>query len=162
MMRKFFCYLVLLTVIGCNHAKDNEPVHEPLSLDKQLIGEWNNIYLKVESATVNNTDKNETLEVGYGEWEQKLRIRPIRTFFREDGSWNSAHYTLSDSLFYDPSGTWSVSADTLYMMQDKPSPDTTLYVLSIKNDTASFKALLDWDMDDRKDDLYFGKQKKVK
>lgn len=48
------------------------------------------------------------------------------------------------------------------MLQVKPSPDTTVYTVITKNDTASFECILDWDMDGKKDDKYFGKQIKVK
>ena len=32
----------------------------------------------------------------------------------------------------------------------------------MKNDTASFEGMVDWDMDGKKDDLYFGKKIKAK
>jgi hypothetical protein len=41
-----------------------------------------------------------------------------------------------------------------------PSADTTVYTFSIKNDTASFECMLDWDIDGKKDDKYFGIQVK--
>jgi hypothetical protein len=65
-------------------------------------------------------------------------------------------------LFYNPAGKWWVKNDTLTMLQTAPSPDTSYYAISIQNDTASFSAILDWDKDSKKDDIYFGKQVKVR
>jgi hypothetical protein len=63
---------------------------------------------------------------------------------------------------YNPSGKWWIENDRLVMLQNFPSPDTTSYVLIMKNDTASFEGMVDWDMDGKKDDVYFGRQIKVK
>ena len=108
-----------------------------------------------------NTAEQEELIVTREEWESKLKIKPIRTFFREDSTWNSAHYNLNDSLVYNPSGKWWVQGDSIVMLQTFPSPDTTLYFLTLKSDTASFESLLDWDGDGKKDDRYLGRQLKV-
>ena len=124
-------------------------------------GKWNNLYLNVKVDSKKNTAEQEELIVTREEWESKLKIKPIRTFFREDSTWNSAHYNLNDSLVYNPSGKWWVQGDSIVMLQTFPSPDTTLYFLTLKSDTASFESLLDWDGDGKKDDRYLGRQLKV-
>ena len=48
------------------------------------------------------------------------------------------------------------------MQQMLPSLDTTVYALLIIKNTASFECLLDWDMDGKKDDKYYGTQVKIK
>lgn len=101
-------------------------------------------------------------EVDRPQWEEKLKIKPIRSFFRADSTWNSAHYNLKDSLVYDPSGKWLIAQGKLTMLQLLPSVDTTIYNYNVRSDTATFEALVDWDMDGKKDDKYFGRQIKVK
>jgi hypothetical protein len=127
----------------------------------ELIGEWNNLSIRINIQSKNNLDSSEVFEVTRPEWEERLRIKPIRTFFRSDSTWNSAHYNLKDSLVYNPSGKWWIKENKLVMLQDFPSPDTTSYTFLLKKDTALFESLLDWDMDGRKDDFYSGRQIKV-
>ena len=160
MLRITFFLLGLLLLTACNNSGIKEKDASGSAKD-QLIGEWNNFSIKVGINSRNNTDTNEVFEVGRPQWEDKLKIKPIRTFFRADSTWNSAHYNLKDSLIYDPSGRWWIQEDKLTMLQLLPSPDTTVYSFSIKNDTASFECVIDWDMDGKKDDEYSGKQIKV-
>jgi hypothetical protein len=155
---KLFLVLSLLVFLSCNSSDDSKKG----SVAEQLTGEWNNLSIKVEINSKNNSDTNEVFQVDRSQWEEKLKIKPIRTFFRADSTWNSAHYNLQDTLIYDPSGKWWIEGDKLVMLQAIPSPDTTTYSFILKNDTASFECLLDWDMDGKKDDKYFGKQIKVK
>jgi hypothetical protein len=131
-------------------------------VDNDLVGEWNNIYMKVDTRTKNNTDSSEVLEVDKDNWEEKLKIKPIRTYFRFDSTWNSAHYNLRDSLVYNPSGKWWIEGDSLIMQQLFPSPEMTSYKLTMNADTAVFECMYDWDMDGKKDDHYFGRQVKRK
>ncbi len=158
-VNKSILLFAMVFVISCgNDKKDKEPSGEKPSLAQQLAGEWNNLYLKVDVNSKNNTDSNEVFEADLPQWEEKLKIKPIRTFFRADSTWNSAHYNLKDSLVYNPSGKWWLEGDRLTMLQQFPSPDTTAYTVTIKSDTATFESILDWDMDGKKDDKYFGRQ----
>src|SRR5690349_15744474 len=102
-MKKISVILLVLFVASCNNSgtKEKEPV-APSKAD-QLVGEWNNLYIKIETMSKNNTDSNEVLEVDRPQWEEKLKIKPIRSFFRADSTWNSAHYNLKDSLVFNPS-----------------------------------------------------------
>lgn len=153
----------LVILVACNNSDTAQTGSSTtMSSSEQLIGEWNNIYLRVETNSKNNTDSNDVLEADRAHWEEKLKIKPIRSFFREDSTWNSAHYNLKDSLVYDPSGKWWIKGDKLIMQQYIPSPDTTIYNYKLENDTATFECMVDWDMDGKKDDKYFGKQVKVK
>lgn len=159
-MGKCMLLFVMIFLASCSGTGNKKEKDKGGSLDKQLIGEWNNLSIKIDINSRNNSDSNEVFAVEQPEWEQKLKIRPIRTFFRADSTWNAAHYNLEDSLVYDPSGTWWLEGDKLVMLQKLPSPDTTVYFLALENDTASFEALLDWDMDGKKDDNYYGRQVK--
>ena len=150
---------VALIGVSCNHHDEKKKTGQDNAAN--LIGEWNNISMRVEINSKNNSDSNEILNVDREEWESKLKIKPIRTFFRADSTWNSAHYNLEDSLVYNPTGKWWLNGESLVMAQQFPSPDTTMYVFKLTGDTASFDTQLDWDMDGKKDDRYFGRQQKV-
>lgn len=151
-------YLLCLSILSLHCNEKIKKAGHGSTSGQSLVGEWNNVYLKVETISKSNGNENEVLEVRRDEWEARLKIKPIRSFFREDSTWNSAHYNLNDSLVYDPSGKWWTDADRLTMLQTKPSPDTTIYTFTVKGDTATFEALVDWDRDGKKDDRYFGKQ----
>ena len=159
-MNKLLAIFLSVILVSCNNETDSKK--QTTDDTTTLTGEWNNVSMRVEINSKNNSDSNEVLNVEKSEWEARLKIRPIRTFFRADSTWNSAHYNLKDSLVYNPSGKWWISGDSLVMAQTFPSPDTTLYLLQLKNDTASFEANLDWDMDGKRDDRYFGRQNKVR
>lgn len=159
-MRFKILYAFVLTIVfACNESPGTKK--ETDFPDKQLIGEWNNLSIKIDIHSKNNSDSNEVFEVNRPEWEERLKIKPIRSFFREDSTWNSAHYNLKDSLVYNPSGKWWIENEKLVMLQQKPSPDTTQYSFVINKDTATFECMLDWDMDGKKDDFYSGKQIKI-
>ena len=159
-MNKILIGLIAIFLAACQDSDTN--AKENVIESNELIGEWNNLSIRINIQSKNNLDSSEVFEVNRPEWEDRLRIKPIRTFFRTDSTWNSAHYNLNDSLVYNPSGKWWLHAEKLVMLQDFPSPDTTTYSLSLKNDTASFETMLDWDMDGKKDDFYFGKQVRKK
>jgi hypothetical protein len=158
-MNRILIGLAAIFFISCQNTDDGKK--KDIFEAQDLTGEWNNLSIKINIHSKNNSDSNEVFEVSRPEWEEKLKIKPIRTFFRSDSTWNSAHYNLKDSLVYNPSGKWWIKENKLVMLQDFPSPDTTSYTLLLKKDTASFESLLDWDMDGKKDDLYFGRQLKV-
>jgi len=157
-MNKVLIFLVATFTIACNESGKKENG----SPGQQLTGEWNNLSIKIDINSINNSDTNEVFEVDRPQWEEKLKIKPIRTFFRADSTWNSAHYNLKDSLVYDPSGKWWMEGDKLVMLQTIPTPDTTTYSFILREDTASFECMLDWDMDGRKDDKYYGTQIRVR
>jgi hypothetical protein len=157
-MIRILMALSTLIVVSCN---DQENKKADFVKPEQMIGEWNNLSIRVDIETKKNTDSSEVLNVEQAEWEQRLKIKPIRTYFRADSTWNSAHYNLNDSLVYNPSGKWWIENDSLIMVQTFPSVDTSSYLLKLNKDTASFTSRLDWDMDGKKDDLYVGRQLKV-
>ncbi len=158
-MNKFLFVIAALVFTSC--ADTGSKGKNENNTAEQLVGEWNNLSIKIDINSKNNTDSNEVFAVDRPQWEEILKIKPIRAYFRADSSYNFAHYNLKDSLVYNPSGKWWIEGDKLITLQTFPSPDTTAYLLSIKKDTASFEAIIDWDMDGKKDDKYFGRQIKV-
>jgi hypothetical protein len=153
-MKRILFLLPLALCIGCSENDENK--YEPF---KPLIGEWRNIYLKIEMNSYNNSDSTRIFEATELDWEEKMNIRPIRTFFRENGTYNSAHYNLRDSLVYNPAGRWCVFGDTLIMRDTFPQDAAPYkYKLTVRNRLAEFTGIEDSDNDGKKDDIYFGRQ----
>ena len=154
-MKKFLLPALLFLCCACE-----EPVVEEYSpLAKNLVGEWRNIHLKLDMQTFRNSDSNYVFEVSEQDWEKKMNIRPIRTFYREDGTYNSLHLNLRDSVVYNPAGTWKVVGDSLFMQDTFPvRAEVYRYKLRITNKLAEFTGVEDGDRDGKKDDLYFGRQ----
>ena len=144
------CFIVLASV---SKTGDN-------SLNKQLIGEWRNVYVKI--IIHNKTKPAATMEADSTNWETRLGIKPIRTHFLEDGSYYSEYYNMKDSLVRRPSGTWSIKGDSLTMTQLKPDQSVFKVQLKISNDHATFSGLIDFDGEGTLNDEYLGIQKKFK
>lgn len=150
--------MCILAFVSC--TTDNENKSE---LSEQLIGEWHNTSLKIIMNTYKNSDSTVVLEVSEQNWEEKMNIKPIKTFFRADNSYNSEHYSLKDSLIYNPSGKWEIKGDTLNMWDTFPNKGLRYkYKLTITNNKAEFSGIEDCDNDGKADDNYFGTQKKLK
>lgn len=129
-------------------------------LRNKLVGEWRNVSINVTINTVNNSDSSAVFAADESNWEQKLRMKPIRTFYKEDGAYISEYRDLNDSLFHKASGTWSVRGDSLILNQTQPNAKTYLSQVFIKDNLAEFTIRLDWDQDGKKDDMDFGVQRK--
>ena len=132
------------------------------SLSQQIIGEWQNTYLKVEMPTSNNTRSLEVLEVTPQNWEKKMKIQPIRTIFNKNRTYHSEHRNLKGTLIYNPAGIWSIKGDTITMMDTYPIQGKCFkYKIAINGDCVEFWGKEDFDADGVKDDMYYGKQKKL-
>ncbi|MGE0590492.1 MAG: hypothetical protein AB7O48_18070 [Cyclobacteriaceae bacterium] len=124
-----------------------------------LAGEWRNVDLTVEYDKKNG-QTTRVFAVDENTWEDSLQIRPIRTYFKSDGTFNSEHFDLNDSLILDPSGTWLIENDMITMITTKPFSDTTACEYKINGDVVTFGCWVDWDQDGSKDDWYLGTQKR--
>jgi hypothetical protein len=119
-----------------------------------LVGEWSNLYLRI---TMNN---GSVMEADSSNWETRLGIKPIHTFFKADGSYYSEYRNLQDSLVRRPSGTWIIEGDSLSMNEATPQTAVYKFKLEITADIATFSGLIDFDGDGTRDELYFGRQRK--
>jgi hypothetical protein len=91
-----------------------------------------------------------------------LHIKPIRTHFLADGSYYSEYRDVKDSLVMRPAGTWTISGDSLTMSQSTPQAAVYTVQVSIRHDIATFSGLIDFDGDGKRDDEYYGVQKKYR
>jgi hypothetical protein len=153
----FNLFLMALSFVACSPQQTAQS-----NLREALIGEWRNVSIHVTINTANNSDSSAVFAADESNWEEKLRMKPIRTFYKEDGSYISEYRNLSDSLFHTASGTWSVRGDSLILNQTQPSAETYRSQVMIKDALAEFTIRLDWDQDGNEDDLYFGVQRKQK
>ncbi|MBW4888316.1 hypothetical protein KXQ82_01255 [Mucilaginibacter sp. HMF5004] len=129
------------------------------SLSAQLIGEWRNFYVKIKATSL-KTGKVNIMEADSANWQTRLGIKPIRTYFKADGTYYSEYRNLKDSIFKAPSGTWFIKGDSVTMEQLKPAKTTLKMKLSIANNKATFNGMIDFDGDGVANDDYFGVQKK--
>lgn len=154
-MNKIFLVALSVVVLACQpqgkKAEENG-IHP-------LIGEWRNVDLSVEMDKKNG-EPSRVFKVDENTWEDSLQIRPIRTYFRSDGTFNSEHFNLEDSLVLDPSGTWSTADEMITMITTRPFSDTTACEYQINGDVVTFGCWVDWDQDGDKDDWYLGTQKR--
>lgn len=147
-----------MLMFGCEGKKD-----ETRNL---LTGTWQNTYMKIEMNSYKGKDTLSTLEVDESNWEKKMGIKPIITFFKANGTYSSEHRNLQDSIVYNPAGKWEIVGDTLYMRDTFPEAGLNYkYKLSISKQgdkvTAEFWGIEDFDQDGKKDDAYYGRQKKI-
>lgn len=156
-------FKILLFIIPVLVSCEAEEISENKELEKQLVGEWRNVSLKIKMNTFKNRDTFRIFEVNENNWEAKMRIQPIRTFYRADGTYNSEHRNLKDSLIYNPAGRWAIQGDTIIMMDTFPERALSYrYKIVIKNNIAEFTGLEDCDRDGNADDDYYGTQRRQK
>ncbi|MES2108511.1 MAG: hypothetical protein V4577_07185 [Bacteroidota bacterium] len=129
-------------------------------LRSQLIGEWRNVYVKVNMHT--KSKPAVVMEADSSNWEKRLGIKPIRTHFLKDGTYYSEYRNLKDSTVRRPAGTWSLKGDSLSMTQLTPDKSILKLHLSITHDQATFHGMIDFDGEGVDNDEYFGIQKKFK
>ncbi|MFZ1805930.1 MAG: hypothetical protein WAU36_01845 [Cyclobacteriaceae bacterium] len=152
---KFILVSIIILFMGCQppQRKNQSEVVHPLA------GEWRNLTLKVEMDKQHG-EPTSIFDVNENTWEEQLQIRPIKTYFRNDGTFNSEHFNLQDSLVLNPKGTWTSTDKEITMITTDPFSDTTACSYTIKDNVVTFGCWVDWDEDGEKDDWYLGTQKK--
>jgi hypothetical protein len=160
---KYVLFFLFYCLLACNEKTPQASGTDSAtpSTEEQLVGEWRNTYLKVTMPSHKATDTSAVLEVTEATWQEQLKIQPIRTFFRPDGTYNSEHRKSNDSIVYNPAGKWFVRNDTLHMTDTFPKRGITYkFKVGINDRIAEFRGLLDWDADGKEDDEYLGRQRR--
>lgn len=109
----------------------------------------------------NNGNRDSVFEANASNWADVIGIKPIITHFRPDGTYNSEHYSKKDSLFYNPYGKWQIVGDSLIMNDTNGGNTRYAYRAEVKNDTAYFWGMEDFDQDGKVDDKYYGTQIRI-
>lgn len=161
MKLKHILYLTsFVFFISCNTEKKQA---ENKELTSRIIGEWRSVYMKLNMNSFRNSDSLKVFEVSENSWEEKMNIKPIRTIFRKNGTYNSEHWNLSDSLIYNPAGRWVIYGDTILMTDTFPSiAEAYRYKVVFKDSLVEFYGKEDLDHDGLNDDDYFGIQRRQK
>ena len=150
-------FLFLGLIARANAQTQQSAPASPLS--KALVGEWFNRYVRID--IVGSTGEKKTMEADSTNWEQRLGIKPIHTFFAADGSYYSEYRDLRDSLVRKTAGQWAISrGDTLVMWEKQPEEETLKLKLTIRGNTATFSGFIDFDGEGIANDGYFGIQQK--
>jgi hypothetical protein len=156
-MKYVLIFILTFILLSCETATT---ARKPVS-PEQLYGQWRNEYMKLEMPTYRNGDSLKVLEVNLRNWERVMHIQPIRTYFWYNGTYNSAHYDLNDSLIYNPAGNWLLRNDTLIMTDTFPKRGLQYrYKVSMNGVIAEFSGVEDLDGDGKADDHYYGTQRK--
>lgn len=150
--------LFISVLLGACSANDLPEVNQELS--RKLVGNWSNSVMKLDMKTYKNADSATSFETNSENWEEKMKIRPIVTSFKTDGTYNSLHKNLRDSVIYNPAGKWMIVADSLHMMDTFPAVGPVYrYKLKFKaNNTIELTGQEDCDGDGKADDFYFSRQ----
>lgn len=156
--KNVLCLPALLWLISCQPAPKENKVVEAL-----MYGEWQNVSLRLSMNSYNNTTEKKDFIVNENEWEKKMNMRPIRTFFRNNGSYISAHYNLEDKLIYCPAGSWAVFGDTIIMRDTFPEQGMAYkYKIKMNRDVVELTGIEDCDHDGHADDNYYGVLKRTR
>src|SRR5215216_5492135 len=91
------------------------------SLSQQLAGEWQTVSFRVEMPPASGSGTLKVLDVNPQNWEEKMKLQPIRTFFNSNRVYSSEHRNLKGEVIFNPKGIWSLKGDTLIMMDTKPT-----------------------------------------
>lgn len=130
-------------------------------LRKKMIGEWRSVSIEVRMHSAYNSDSWRVMTADENNWEQMTKIKPVRTFFKADGTYYAEYHNLKDSIVYNPSGEWSVQNDSLIVHQLKPKIATLGYHVTMKDHVGEFRSILDFDGDGKADDEFFGVSRNV-
>ena len=129
-----------------------------INLETAMPGTWESVSLRVAINTVDGSDSSFVFEVREEEWERRLGVKPVRTYYQLDHKYRQEFTSLADSLLSTSRGMWNIFGDTLMMVE----PNATYYYeVSIENGLAQFFTGLDWDGDGAEDDDYLGVHRKV-
>ena len=126
-------------------------------LEKSIVGTWTNVSMRVAVHTFNNTDTSFMVDITEDNWNQKMNIQPITTVIKADGTYHTQYRNSFDSLIFNPTGQWFIDGDTLVM---KDRGTTYKYQVFVDGNRAEFRNMIDWDYDGKKDDFYYGVQRK--
>lgn len=140
-------------------SNDAPQINQELSA--KLVGEWRSVELKIDMPSYKNSDSLVVFNVKENNWESRFNIRPIRTFYKPDGTYFSHHFNLKDSLIFSPAGKWMIVGDSLHMIDTFPQRgEVYRYKIIFKNNCMELLSLEDCDKDGKADDKYYGKQQR--
>lgn len=157
----FTLLFLSLAQLACSENKPTKTQEQPTShppLFSSLIGSWQTIGLKATYHAL--TDTPYVVQTPPESYEQEFNMKPIVTYYYENGTYLMEYRTTGDSVFSKIGGTWSTREDTLIMNHGGVPKTVYKYGVQLKGDTAVFEGWADLDKDGIVDDLYQGTQLK--
>lgn len=155
------CVGFLLLLSSCENSESTAVKEKAVPGERTLIGNWKNNNMRVLMRTYDNTDRDSLLVVSSDTWESIMKIRPIITFFKENGTYHSEHHKLTGEEFYDPWGRWQIRGDTIVMTDTFPGQSVYKLQYELGDDTVYFRGIEDFDGDGQTDDEYYGFQTRM-
>ena len=138
------CNLILLT---CQQPC----THSPQKWRQLLTGSWESYSLKIQLKSFENGKKDSLTYARPDNWADIFQLKPVIFNLHPDTSFDMEILDLNDSLIAKPTGFWEVFGDSLVVHERLWS---NTYKLQLTNDTLRLSGLVDWDRDDRRDDLF--------
>lgn len=161
-MRNLLLFIAFLFVFtNCGDTPPKKLASPQKTLKEAIPGIWETISFKVTINSVEGMeDSTAIFEVTEEEWEKRLGIKPIRTYYELDNRFRSTYRAYgTDSIINETKGLWNVFGDTLMLIE--PQVTYTYNVELRDNGTGVFRSFLDWDGDEIPDDEYIGVQRLV-
>ena len=156
-MRILTFFSCILLMVSCSSSDQNNVREQAkntvdsllviANYPKEIVGDWLSNSLKIDV----NADSAYQIYVAKGEWETKLRHRPIKTTFRANNTYQIDYLNLQDSIFEKRRGVWNVFGDTLLLIE---SESTYKYSIKMRRNHLQYQAFIDWDEDGEEDDVY--------
>ncbi|MBL7933672.1 MAG: hypothetical protein JNL60_17345, partial [Bacteroidia bacterium] len=84
-------FITLVFFISC-HSETKKSENEELR--SKIIGEWRSVSMTLNMNSFRNSDSSKVFEVSEANWESRMNIRPIRTIFRNNHTYNTEHWNL--------------------------------------------------------------------
>lgn len=153
-MKTFSTYAFLLSILAVSCTSDKTEESQNKSTDQKqeiesevvkdfsslLVGEWSNLTLDL----IIKSNPDSVVKVAEGEWEKVLKIKPIRTIYNADGTYQSIYTSLEGEPLGSVTGIWSLVGDEL-TMEERGAENK--YKLEINGNIVTFTGELDWNED---------------
>lgn len=128
-----------------------------------LPGLWESTTIHVEMETFDGTALNQVSDIKEDDWAEELRREHLMTTYDPNGTFQWEYFDLDrDSIVKSPMMFWELKGDSLYTT-DPEYQNNFIYKVILHGDSVmEFRSKVDWDFDGKKDDLYYGKARKVR
>jgi hypothetical protein len=140
----------------------NIPIDSTANQYLQLTGKWKTVGLNVTMHTVHNTKHDSSISANESNWEQQTEMEPIIFEFNKNGTFATEYRDVLDSLQYRGTGIWRMKGMDSLLLYSSQSARTYTYTFKVRNDSAFFHTVLDFDDDGKADDEMLSIVQKVK
>ncbi|WP_420580461.1 hypothetical protein [Reichenbachiella sp.] len=142
-MKYALIFILFVGITSCNTTKKRT------LRESKLIGKWSNVSLLVTMKELGKEDS--IFQAKEGDWKRVLRNKPVMTEFLEDGTYISQFSNLNEEITKEERGKWQIQNDSLVVTIDD---EVFRYHFKIVDNLITYKAIMDWDGDGKKDDTY--------